>query len=507
TAQVADRDGSIDIEGFEIKAGNPETPAVQLEGRIDDIQDRAKTRIQANFDVASRPWLETYGLSGIAEDPHFTGSLKLAGKRDKLQVEAFQIETQALNGLSLQANGMVGGSATSPQIDLQLISTAGNPSAWASLFGLSLPRLKSLSLKGRYSGHMDDHKFEGETYLGNTQFRTLAHGFLNQQRPRMDVKLSASSVHLEDFGLFPQSQTNETAPHPDSEADKDGQVFDATPLPLDKLLAFDLLLMVRADKILGKDVALQEFGFDVKLENGRLQIGPSSLSYRDGSLSIETILDTATAVPKMTVKMTAEDIDIDEVLSYLHEPIILEGQLNLVIDLYGSGTSAKEIAASLSGEIGVAVENGKIQRGIELLASDALDFLFTAPRKKSYTDLNCMAARLLFENGIGTIQTLYMDTPAVRAQGAGSMNLASETVDMVIRPTAKRRLLKRSSPIRIHGPLGDPSITKIPAQEAATLAAQIMVPIVALSARALGYLWSLIRNDKDENSPCLTATP
>jgi hypothetical protein len=30
-----------------------------------------------------------------------------------------------------------------------------------------------------------------------------------------------------------------------------------------------------------------------------------------------------------------------------------------------------------------------------------------------------------------------------------------------------------------------------------------MVPFVALPARALGYLWSLIRNDRDEKSPCI----
>ena len=114
---------------------------------------------------------------------------------------------------------------------------------------------------------------------------------------------------------------------------------------------------------------------------------------------------------------------------------------------------------------------------------------------------------MLFEKGLGNVQLLYLDTPAVRAQAAGSVNLATERIDLVINPTAKRRLLKRSSPVRINGKLDKPSMKKIPFQEAAGLASQIFVPFVALPARALGYLWSLIRNDKDENSPCLTAAP
>ena len=112
--------------------------------------------------------------------------------------------------------------------------------------------------------------------------------------------------------------------------------------------------------------------------------------------------------------------------------------------------------------------------------------------------------RLNFENGDGPIQILYLDTPGVRARAYGSINLASETVDIVIKPESKRRLFGSSSPVRIKGPLNDPSVSKIPANEAAILAAQLAVPIIALPARALGLLWSLIRDDKDENSPCLT---
>jgi hypothetical protein len=83
------------------------------------------------------------------------------------------------------------------------------------------------------------------------------------------------------------------------------------------------------------------------------------------------------------------------------------------------------------------------------------------------------------------------------------VSLADETIDVVINPKAKRRLFQRSSPVRIQGQLGDPSIKKVPITEVVALAGQIFAPFAALPARALGYLWSLIRNDKDEKSPCI----
>jgi uncharacterized protein involved in outer membrane biogenesis len=391
---------------------------------------------------------------------------------------------------------------------VQIISAAENPSAWGSLLGVPLPRTGPLTLAGRYTRKAGKHTFDGETRFGDTRFQTNFRGTFGRQRPGMDLVISAATVYLKDLGLYPEAQTAEADPQPPSQIEKDGPLFDEKPLPLDVLQTFDFSLRLDADTVSGESVALKQVGLDVILENGRLRIGPSTLQYPQGFISIEAALDASSdAVPEVGVKITAEDMDIDDILSYLHEPLIFEGQLNLVVDLHSSGRSTKQIASSLTGEFGIALENGRIQRVINLLAADALDFLFTAMAKKTYTPLNCMVARLQFENGNGAIEVLYLDTPAVRVRGSGSVNLAAETVDVVINPKAKRRLFKRSSPVRIKGQLGNPSVKKIPATEAATLAGQILVPFVALPARALGILWSLIREDKDEKSPCFINSP
>jgi len=182
------------------------------------------------------------------------------------------------------------------------------------------------------------------------------------------------------------------------------------------------------------------------------------------------------------------------------KPLVLGGQLTLFVDLHSRGRSAREIAVNLQGETGFVIENGQIQRKVELMASDALDFLFTGPASETYTDLNCTAFRMLFRDGTGTIQTFFVETPGMRAEAFGHIALADETVAVIINPTPKRRLIRLSSPVRIRGPLQDPSIFKVPAEEAAILAGQIMLPYVTLPARVLGYLWSLISKDDTEGT-------
>jgi uncharacterized protein involved in outer membrane biogenesis len=507
SAQLKDREDGLDVERFEILTGTAEKTTLRLNGWIHHIQSRKHEAmdVQADFEADSQPWLETYLHQSLFNDPQFEGSLRLTRSDGLFHIDAFKIATAEFGGLSLQAIGTVNASADPPQINVQMVSEVDNPSAWGPVLGVKVPHLGPLAVNGRYITQANKHIFQGETRIGNTRFQTNFQGVFNQQRPGMDLIISAPSVYLKDLGFYPEVQAEESVPQPPSKMKKNGPLFDEKPLPLEALQSFDFSLSMNADEILGENVALNQFGLDILLENGRLQIGPSTLNYRQGFMSIEADLDASSeAVPEMGVKIAAEDMDIDDVLSYLHEPLIFEGQLNLVVDLRSKGRSIKQIASGLTGELGVALENGRIQRIINLLAADALDFLFTAPVKNTYTDLNCMAARLQFEDGNGAIQVLYLDTPAVRARGAGSVNLADETLDVVINPEAKRRLFKRSSPLRIQGKLGDPSIKKVPATEAVALAAQIFAPFVALPARALGYLWSLMRDDKDEKSPCIS---
>jgi hypothetical protein len=134
------------------------------------------------------------------------------------------------------------------------------------------------------------------------------------------------------------------------------------------------------------------------------------------------------------------------------------------------------------------------------MASDALDFLFIGPASGTYTDLNCTAFRMLFKDGTGTIQTFFVETPGMRAEAYGHIALTDETVAIIINPTPKRRIIRRSSPVRIQGSLQDPTIFKVPAEEAAILAGQVILPYVALPARVLGFLWSLISRDDTEGT-------
>ena len=115
-------------------------------------------------------------------------------------------------------------------------------------------------------------------------------------------------------------------------------------------------------------------------------------------------------------------------------------------------------------------------------------------------------SKIQFEEGVGDIEIFFMDTPKVRATGAGNVNLGAETIDFVVNPEHKKKLLfKKGSALRIDGPLRKPSVAVVPLSEAVKISGAITMPVVSLTQRGLGRLWSLIENDK-EVVPCMLET-
>jgi uncharacterized protein involved in outer membrane biogenesis len=242
----------------------------------------------------------------------------------------------------------------------------------------------------------------------------------------------------------------------------------------------------------------------VALEDGHLQVSPLTLTYAEGSISGNATIDATTDKPEVIVKVTAEDVNIGSLLAHAHQPLIAKGMLTFVVDIKGTGASPHQLASTLNGEVAVAVENGKTKRALDLIAPDATDLVTGMRSMKDYIDLNCFLMRFIFADGVGTSQMLRADTALTEVEGAGRIDFTTkpETIELVLNPKKKKRRFGLSSPAHIRGPLCNPSVRKIPAKEAANLAAEITLPMVFLPVRGLGYLHYMMRKDK-EGTPCV----
>ena len=354
TARIRGRDRALNAEPFEILAGRQPKPLLLMQGRIENIGNGGPIKLAALFKADSRPWLEKFFQLKPASSPQFDGTFNLSGVPKQVRIERFRLSTKDLGGLTLLADGLIKSGADSPDFELHVTSNAPDPAAWGGMFGMPPQQMSPLSIDGRYSGSQTERIFAGEARLGDTRFQTLVRQYPDRPWLPLAFKLSSKIVHLNDLGFYPEDRDNKPAAAAANSSPKI-PLFSDRPLHLDGLKSHDFTLNLSADKVVGQDVALGHIDIDAALNKGRLRIGTSEIKYRLGHLSFESILDAADVEPRISLKIAAEDIDLEELLAYMHEPLVAEGQLSLAADLKSRGRSSREMAGNLSGEFGAAI--------------------------------------------------------------------------------------------------------------------------------------------------------
>jgi hypothetical protein len=508
-ARIIDRDGRLnilDIEEFKLDAGTEKGAFLRIQGQAGGLRGGDQRVVEASFETTSKPWVMKILEGSVPENHVVEGKLKIAGTPRHMRIKELEVETTGPNRMYLEADGTVKEIEGAYEFEGHIASGASDITVLRSFLGIELPPLGAPQLDGQITGNMKKASFKGTVRLGRSELKTTLSHTLTTQRPRVTAKIVAPTVYLADVSVYPE-QPEDLPPQTKSEPQPDSRLFDDRPLPFDALKGIDLSVSVDADNIMGKDFALKKLDLDMSLEDGKLQIAPVKVAYKNGFASIDFTIDTVGSKPEMALKVTAEDVDIGALLAHIHEPPSLKGQLNLVLDLKSAGRSAREIATALKGDFGLAVEKGQIMRTVEFMGADAVRVLTAMRSRGEYKDLHCMALRFVFDKGRGKSEIIYLETPDMFARGGGLIDLHAETMELVLQPKPKKGLRGTTSPVHIKGPIADPKVRKLPFREAAKLYGEIMMPVVFLPARALGYLWYLIRKDMEGESPCLHVIP
>jgi uncharacterized protein involved in outer membrane biogenesis len=502
-AQIRDRDGAIDVETFTITGGTADDTVFTARGQLIGLNDLKRLRVTAGFETASKPWVAAYLDRDAVGNAAITGEIVAAGREDGIIIEKLYLLTLDAAPLRLAAQGSIQDLSGTARIDMQVDAGAADPAAIGPLTGLAVPQLAPVTLKGRMAGDVPNLAFEGEVLVGDTAFASRLRTTVGAGRPHISGEIRAGTVDLNEMGLIPGVPPEEALAASQPTAPSGKALFDKEPLlPFAALRAADVTLQLDIDKLVGRNIAIEQLDVEVHLENGRLRIQPAHMAYATGATDMSFSVDASGAVPTFALTFSGEDMDVDDLLAYAREPIVLSGSLNVAADLQSRGVSTHEIAANLTGTISLALENGRIWRVIDLFSKDVFDMLLTAADTRTYTDMHCLLSHVSFEKGTGTVDMLYMDSPKIRAKGAGTFHLADETMDMVVNPEHKGRLFRKRSAVRIKGAMTNPSVSSMPLAEAAELYGTIMLPVVFLPLRGMEYLVSMLTGDA-EPTPCV----
>jgi len=506
---------ALAIPKSHFRAGEQQSVLLEGSGTLQDIAPPPAFRLEGiDYKVAARAPSTTALASLTGHAIPDLGSLRasghLTGSEKTLALHDVEISLAKGNALTLEAHGTVDNLTQQARLDLHTELSAQDLQTLGRPFDQSLPAEGPVKATGELRGDARQLHFKGDIALVKTRMLTDITAAFTGKRPRIDGSITIPDLNVSDLGIHspPEADADagKTPPEKKSPPDEKANVFSKAPLPFDALHALDLGLDVKIDEVTGTEALLDKVHATLSLEGGKLVIDPVRLDYQGGSVAAKASIDASAKPPHLSLSVNGDDLKLGPLVSQVRKEAPVSGFLTVGTDLKSRGQSAAEIAANLNGTAGFAAENAKVRKtDLELLTTDFLGWALTSvAAREKYVNVDCALFRVEVNRGIAQIATLLFDTPTTQVKGEGQVDLANETIDMVLNPKQKRKFWRSINPVTIKGPLAAPRVEAISARSLArNYGGLVLLPQVFIPAEALGHLWGLVAERGEKDSPCL----
>lgn len=258
----------------------------------------------------------------------------------------------------------------------------------------------------------------------------------NFSNPAVQFEFALNQITLDDY-LPPQTEPQASQPQETSEPAKTEPADLEIPLPKELLRQLDLQGQIDVTKLRYQNLNPKNLHLKLQAKDGKIEITPAKVDIFDTQITTNASLDVRQAHPAYSVKLSAPNVPVGEVLLAFTDNDPLSGLGSIQANLTSQGDRLSSLKASLSGKADIYLENGAI-KGINLaqMIRDAKAKLSgkaktpsQAPKK---TDFSQLIAKVDLNNGLVTSREVSAMSPFLRIQGDGQAHLAKETVDFLV---------------------------------------------------------------------------
>jgi uncharacterized protein involved in outer membrane biogenesis len=504
TADAIDLDGNS--TGKTLRALG-EQAAVTLQIKLANLSYTAEI-VDQTFDIrvasakliARKDQPLTGAFSGTVRGAAFSAEVSSANLREILKADIplpVRVDLQT-EDLQFKAEGSIARPFENNEFDLQYELAGAEIEGLDPLADFTIPLRGEFRARGRITGRGNRFTYEEDLRVGKSDLKADITVLRGPPRPKITGRIVASQIHLDDVDLFDADK--EAVP-----TTAKSRVIPDYTLPVDNLLAVDLDLDIKAERIRAPLGDLGEFVAKVSLKDGRFKSSFKVTGFKGAQINSEFDLN-ATAVPPLTkIQINAKDLNFGYLLSSMNLTDLVEGQIDLLVDLSGSGATRYSFLGNATGRITIIGGPGQITgRRIDLWAADLIPtMLSTKWQREDVTETNCIVAHIELHEGLAEIEDLLLDTQRITIAASGMLNLETEALNLVVAPRPKRpSLVSLANPVRIEGTLAAPevSVTRIPrgSRRAAGTGASLLAGLV----NPVFLIFALSDTGTGQTNPC-----
>jgi hypothetical protein len=328
-----------------------------------------------------------------------------------------------------------------------------------TLAGVTLPDLGALKASGKIALVQTALDFtELDAGLGGSDLRGQARIGLGQQ-PSYSVDLTSNSFDMTPF--LQAWESNDAAPVAETAAH--GLLFSDQPLFFVDLPPMEADVKLAVDKLIIGDLTLDGALLQIKQSGRDLKIDPFEFDYKSATFTGRGEVSAADP-PRVTLRILTQNFDLGSFLAQQKVTDLVEGEIDIGIDVKGQGNSLHAILGNLDGKASFVMSKGRIaSRYVDLIAAGLFEMLMPRKKEVKETSIKCALGQFEIKKGIAKTRSLLFDTKLMTMTGKGTINLKTEAVHLQLLPRPKDpTLISLATGLRVTGTLLDTKVSLDP---------------------------------------------
>lgn len=412
-----------------------------------------------------------FGLkaSGRYKDQPVSGTGKIGGLlalQDASQPFPLQADVRIAD-----THVVVAGTLTDPRnlgaLDLRLKLSGASLGNLYPLTGVTLPDTPAYSTDGHLLANLhaaEGARFSYEGFNGKIGDSDI-HGDLafvaSKPRPKLSGKLVSNQLLFKDLAPLIGADSNAEQKARGGASKQPGdKVLPVEEFRTERWRAMDADVSFSGKRIVhSSKLPFNDLAVHLILDDGLLRLQPLRFGVAGGNLAANIRLDGRNVPMQGRARLTARGFKLKELFPGFAPMQTSFGQLNGDADISGRGNSVAALLGTANGDMRMLINDGAISRELmELAGLNVGNYVVGKLFGDKDVQINCAAADVGIKDGLASTRVFVFDTENAIIYIDGTVNFASEQLDLKITPESKGlRLFSLRSPLYVRGKFVKPS--------------------------------------------------
>ena len=352
-------------------------------------------------------------------------------------------------------------------LDLRLKLSGSSLSNLYPLTGVTLPDSPPYATDGHLIAKL--HEAEGATFtyenfngkIGGSDIHGNLGYVASKPRPKLTGALVSNQLLMADLAplIGADSNTKQQARGGESKQPS-AKVLPVEEFRTERWRDMDADVEFTGKRIMqSAELPFTDLYTHVVLKNGELNLEPLRFGVAGGKLNAHIRLNGRDTPLQGQAKLTARNFKLKQLFSTFEPMKTSFGELNGDATIAGTGNSVAKLLGTANGDLKMIINDGAISRSLmEIAGLNVGNYVVGKIFGDEDVKINCAAVDVGIKKGLASTRLFVFDTENAIIYVDGTVNLATEQLDLKITPESKGlRLFSLRSPLYVRGTFANPS--------------------------------------------------